>query len=1263
MKKITQWACVLLAVAAAGHAGVRDVFATPAPVAWMQNEEGTALVVDVQVAGTLSSLVTDTGAESLTLTGNLNGSDFDFIQQRMTALRTLDLKGVQVEGNAIPNYALQGHKGLQKVVLPEGLKTIGYQAFDQCSALAEVVWPEGLVTIEQEGFSECSLTGELTLPASVESIGTYAFDYSPITKATVPARTLGEYVFKECRSLQSVVFTGDTVAIGQYEFQNCSALSSVEFQGYVETVDYRAFYECPTLQAADFTGGVGTVGEDAFYRCGALARVSFPLGVNSIGREAFRECPVLSEVSFTGHATSIGEYAFYECGALAEVAFPDSVGSIGNLAFYRCSALREVVFPGTVGSMGTQVFEDCTALQKVVFPDNLAQVSDYTFCYCRALQEVALPQTLSRIGEYAFYDCERLEDFTMPDSLKSIGNYAFNECYRLNKVAVKAATPPTMGSNVFNYTRVAFVPKGSGALYSAASGWSGMVVIDGDTPLRVEVELGSAGTLGEEILKQVDYVNVVNELVVSGPLNSDDYYQIQQRMPNLMSIDMTGVLMEELPNYFFDNRGTLLSIKLPQGLKRIGSYAFNRCYGLTEMELPEGLEQIRYSAFENCYALKRINLPSTLTSMESSVFSYCYSLETLAFPDGLRTIESSLCYNCSSLSSVTLPAGLYEVKSSAFRGCGALSEVVFPDGLTRLEDEAFRYCYGFSEVLLPASLEYCGRAFRDCSNIKEVVSLASIPPSLNGTDDILYGVGKGDVQLYVPFWSVNDYKLTRGWDAFPNINAAEGYEADEINVHGSLTLAEGMRPTNEPAVRVHGSGQLTVDGPEAFSMRRYTQSHRLDMRNSSNHDRSTYTRLISESETMRADTVEMEFSVNYANAWMFISFPFDVQVADIEVSDGAQYAIRKYDGASRAQGETANWRDMTADSTLRAGEGYILQLSKTASRFAVQAVNNGQKNRLFSGTAITTPLGEHLSEFAHNRSWNFVGNPYPCYFDVHYLEYSSPITVWNGQGYTAYSPTDDDYILRPMQAFFVQKPVETDALTFLPEGRQMDASVRPRPEAVPAAQDEMRYIYNVYMDGTDYTDRTRVVVNEAAGAGYDLLCDAAKFMSSREDVPQLYVIGAEGSRYAIDERPLGTGVVRLGVHVGRAGSYTLRMDSGVGEVWLKDKAEGREVRLDGSSYTFGSEPGDFDNRFELRLRTQATGLESVGATDGVRVQAGQGCIEVLGTEAGARVTVCNVAGRVVNETTATQATTRIQAGAGLYLVTVEGETHKVVVKD
>ena len=153
----------------------------------------------------------------------------------------------------------------------------------------------------------------------------------------------------------------------------------------------------------------------------------------------------------------------------------------------------------------------------------------------------------------------------------------------------------------------------------------------------------------------------------------------------------------------------------------------------------------------------------------------------------------------------------------------------------------------------------------------------------------------------VPFWSVNNYKLTPGWDAFPVINPSE-YEIDRINIRGKLTLAEGIRPTLQPSVSVFDNGHFAVKGTDAFSMKKYTQSHVLAMyANSSNYDRSQYTSLISESTAMRADSVIYTMSA-WGEVWMYLSFPFDVKVSDIEVSDGGLYAIRKYDGATRAQG-------------------------------------------------------------------------------------------------------------------------------------------------------------------------------------------------------------------------------------------------------------------------------------------------------------------------------------------------------------------------
>ena len=117
-------------------------------------------------------------------------------------------------------------------------------------------------------------------------------------------------------------------------------------------------------------------------------------------------------------------------------------------------------------------------------------------------------------------------------------------------------------------------------LYILATGWTNNAIVDG-TSVAVKVDVETAGTLGEEILKQVEYVSNVNDLTISGVLNSDDFYQIQNRMPNLISIDMSAVKMEALPDYFFNTRTALLNIKLPENLKSIGNYAFHRCYGLT----------------------------------------------------------------------------------------------------------------------------------------------------------------------------------------------------------------------------------------------------------------------------------------------------------------------------------------------------------------------------------------------------------------------------------------------------------------------------------------------------------------------------------------------------------------------------------------------------------------------------------------------------------------------------------------------------------
>lgn len=776
-------------------------------------------------------------------------------------------------------------------------------------------------------------------------------------------------------------------------------------------------------------------------------------------------------------------------------------------------------------------------------------------------------------------------------------------------------------------------------------------------------------------------------MVINGPLNSDDFYQIQQQATNLISIDLTKATIESLPENFFYERAALLDIKLPATLKSIGRNAFYRCYGLTQITIPEGVTSIKAHSFYQCLSLKEIKLPSSLTEIQEYTFQECKSLESIEFPANITNISPGTFYSCLALQQVKFPAslnnisnysfyqctalekanlpeGLTKIEYCAFYQCSGLKEVLFPSTLATLEDQSFYRCSSLTEIALPTSLIYCYRPFYECHNIKKVTCLASVPPTLENNYDILYGVDKSSAELAVPFWSVNSYKLAPGWDAFPTINPLD-YETDLINVPGELVIAADIRFKNNPTVSVFDNGRLTVRGTDALSMKKYTQSHTFSGYddNSWSYREAIYTNLLSESGAMRADSVIYKLNLR-KDYWQFITLPFDVNRADIEVSNDALFVIRYYDSKARADGKTGNWKDVPASGTLQAGTGYIIQPNKQ-TQLTLKAINNDNKNRLFSGNALKRTLDEYASEFAHNASWNFIGNPYPCFYDIYYMDYTSPITIWDTRNrtYTAVSTEDDNYILSPMQAFFIQKPVETKEISFSAEGRQLDTAVRQRTTTRSAVSPD-RTVFNFTLEDGTYTDRTRVVINPEASMDYEMSRDAAKFMSDDKDVPQLFTLDATGRYYAINERPLGNGIVSVGIYAGKAGTYTLSLaDATVtaDEVVLTDKQTGSETRLDLDCYTFTAEAGFCTDRFELRLTTRTiTGIEESHDTNAAQVTAGAGQI-LISAQPGDEVRVCNVTGQVVERRILTQSSTSLPVAPGFYIVTIGKETFKIMV--
>ena len=342
-----------------------------------------------------------------------------------------------------------------------------------------------------------------------------------------------------------------------------------------------------------------------------------------------------------------------------------------------------------------------------------------------------------------------------------------------------------------------------------------------------------------------------------------------------------------------------------------------------------------------------------------------------------------------------------------------------------------------------------------------------------------------------------------------------------------------------------------------------------------------------------------------------MSFPFNAKVSDIETfAEGTtNWVIRRYDGQKRASGETnETWVRMNSDDIIKAGEGYIIQGSRyidnnwqAGSAFRINAINDAKKNNIFNTADAMVYLNEYESEFAHNRSLNLIGNPYPCYYDTRFMDFKAPITVWNMRDntYTAYSPSDDSYILCPGEAFFVQRPVDNGVINFAKEGRQTNRSVRAieAPAKAFSQNTSNRIIANITVSDGMNTDRTRVVLNDNAAMEYEMDKDATKFMSSVVSVPQIFT-SMNGINYAINERPVADGVVALNLRIGKDGLYSISLSElfNGNVVRLEDKAEGKIVTLSvNTEYTFFAKSGDCTGRFLLHFSDETTGIGEINS--------------------------------------------------------------------
>ena len=1127
---------------------------------------------------------------------------------------TVEFGGQHYVVDSIGEWAFNACSGLMSVKLPEKLRVIGRLAFVDCYGLTSLSFPEGMTQIGDGAFQRCGRLETLFFPSTMKSIDWGVF----------------------CESHENEYGGGECT---------CDSIRRIEIKGIATWFNSNRFTERNHHVAAPYA--------DLYVNGDLLTDIVLPDTMARIRPALFYGCKKLHSVVFPNNLKVIDDCAFENCTGIENLELPQGLDSIKSSAFSRCKGVKYVNLPQELKYIGMMAFGSCTELISVSFPNKLENIAYGAFESCKSLQSVVLPEGLKSIESCAFQNCISLTSVKLPSTLRFIGDCAFNQC----NVGFEFASivPPTIeGMNPLgDEDNLLYVPEEGIEAYRTA--WSDKVndilclERQHDWDVMVEAEEKSSAVLqAVGGVSDNEAARNVVRLKVSGTVNSYDFMVMRNKMTSLRELDLTDAHVvynpyehyqgyhswnDSLPDYAF-YRKELRVCKLPQSITYIGQSAFSECRKLTGMDIPEKVQEIGYAAFTGCNCLKEVEFHEGLERIGSEGFSNCALQDTIVFPQTLKHIS----YN-------------------AFGMNGSLKAVKFPVGLESIESSAFNNCSGLSEVRFPASVLSVGSdAFMMCDNIKDVYTYIIDPLQLDQTT-FSAEVFK-NAMLHVPETAQNNYYWDTQWSQFPSIVMFnEPYEyfylnkdlvIDEETPRLEGDTISGTGEVQGPDADLNPGSGLVVEGSESQDL---GDVHLKDDGNGNGAS------VIGQGDkdghcNINAKNLHIDIQVE-ANRWYFFCFPYPIDKKNIKY-DGS-YVLRWYDGAERAQHGRGGWKDWAAGK-LTAGVGYIFQGSQSGTlTFQVPDAK-------FDGENRDILLQSHGADEVQDAGWNFVGNPYTSYFDLQDLGYDYPVTIWNGWSYEAYNPQDDDYVLYPYQAFFVQKPNAEDGITFHAAHRktklQSEAARRANvaPRRMRRAAGVERRLVNLTLSDGKVTDKTRVVFNARKREAYEVGCDAAKFMA--EGVPQLYSLDGQGVKYAINERPEGNGVVSLGYEVQAAGNYTIGLTRADVGVMLKDKLTGASHDFSEGDYVFSSEAGTFHDRFLLVKSASATGVNGVFAAGEAVVDVENGTIAVSGA-AGLRTTVTALSGILMG---IIDGNGSLDVRPGVYVVNVGGQARKVVVR-
>ena len=630
------------------------------------------------------------------------------VEQAETILPAIQHKNAITRGVAEPTETAPGYSGDLYCPDCDTVLEKGYTYWNEDN-LTWKLYEDGTLTISGTGAMKDYNSTDNPSPAyknlnvkkvviedGVTSIGKYAFWYcSNLTSITIPdgVTSIGRAAFESCKSLTSITIPESITNIEDYAFEWCSGLSNVTIPNSITSIGTGVFHRCISLTSITIPDSVTSIGESAFKRCIGLSSVTIPDSVTSIGKYAFYYCKSLTNITIPDSVTSIENSAFNDCSSLQTISLScksslkkSNFGKQANLVSYTLHTLKKTAAKAaTCTESGNKEYWTCEHCKKYFLSDDTnpetataVELSETVIPASHKLTKVeAKAVTCAEDGNKAYWTCEHcgkyfLSDDANPETATAVEqSETIIPALKHKNATTRGASEPTETEPGYSGDR--YCPDCDTVFEKGYTYWNEdnlTWTLDADGTLTI------SGTGAMKNYKDGDQSPVFNNSNVKKVVIEDGVTSIGN-----YAFSYTGLKSITIPdsvtsigNYAFSYTD-LKSITIPDRVTSIGNYAFAYCKNLPSITIPDGVTSIGDGAFYHCTSLTSITIPDRVTSIGFSAFSGCKNLTSITIPDSIISIGHTAFYNCSSLTSITIPDSVISIGDAAFKYCSNLKTI------------------------------------------------------------------------------------------------------------------------------------------------------------------------------------------------------------------------------------------------------------------------------------------------------------------------------------------------------------------------------------------------------------------------------------------------------------------------------------------------------------------------------------------------------------------------------------------------------------